>query len=81
VLPAILLAAALLPACTSPERLTAESLDCAMRDVEIVPSVFARKGSKTAWCATCAGKRYLCATNAERSRTVCKESVEGDGCL
>lgn len=76
-----LLAPVMLPGCTSPERLTSEALDCPMRDIELVPSTYSRRGTKTAWCATCAGKRYVCATNAERSRTTCTPSQPGDACL
>jgi len=46
-----------------------------------VRSVYQQRGTQTAWCATCKGKRYHCATNAERSHTVCMPSKEGDGCL
>ena len=67
-------------ACASPERLTAKAIGCATRDVDIVPSLFSRKGMETAWCATCKDKLYRCATNIERTRTTCMESREGDGC-
>ena len=78
---AMLLVFALLGACTTPDRLTADAIRCSVKDVQIVPSVYSQRGTETAWCATCKGKRYQCATNAERTRTVCQESREGDGCL
>jgi hypothetical protein len=77
----LLLVLAALSGCVTQDRMTADATDCAVKDVEIVPSVFSSKGTETAWCATCKGKRYQCATNAQRSRTVCRESREGDGCL
>jgi hypothetical protein len=77
----LLLALAALSGCVTQDRMTADATGCAVKDVEIVPSVFSSKGTETAWCATCKGKRYQCATNAQRSRTVCRESREGDGCL
>jgi hypothetical protein len=80
---ALVLAAAfaVLAGCASQDRLTADALNCRMGDVNVVPSEFQRRGSETAWCATCKGKLYQCATNAARSRTVCREAKEGDGCL
>ena len=83
--PPALAAAALLmfalSACKSPDRLTADAIPgCSVMDVTIVPSVFKARGTETAWCAMCKGKRYQCATSAERTRTVCRESTEGDGC-
>jgi hypothetical protein len=80
-LAAWLFALAELCGCTSPDRLTADALHCSTRDVEIVPSGFQRRGMETAWCATCKGKLYVCATNAQRSHTVCREAQEGDGCF
>jgi len=77
----LLLALAALSGCVTQDRMTADATGCAVKDVEIIPSVFSSKGTETAWCATCKGKRYQCATNAQRSRTVCRESREGDGCL
>ena len=78
----LLLVSLLLTAgCASQASMTAKALDCPSREVDIVPSVFTQRGTETAWCATCAGKRYQCATNAERSRTRCTLSKEGDGCL
>ena len=67
--------------CASKERLTANVTDCNLMEVKILPSVFQRQGVETAWCAQCKGKRYQCATNADRTRTECRESREGDGCL
>jgi hypothetical protein len=67
--------------CATPERLTAKAIDCGTRELEIVPSVYQQRGTKTAWCAVCKDKRYHCVTNAERSRVQCRESREGDGCL
>jgi hypothetical protein len=78
---ALLLVSALLCACATQDRLTADAINCSVSDVQIVPSRYSQQGSKTAWCATCKGKRYQCATNAERSRVVCQPSREGDGCL
>jgi hypothetical protein len=76
------LAGALLAAgCAGKSSLTAAATGCKSGDVDIVPSVFQQQGRETAWCATCGGKRYQCATNAERTRTVCMPSKEGDGCL
>ena len=72
---------ALLAACATKDRLTADAIKCPVSDVQIVLSVYSQRGTETAWCATCKGKRYQCATNAERSRTVCQASREGDGCL
>ncbi len=70
-----------LAGCKSPDRLTADAIPgCGVMDVTIVPSVFKDRGTQTAWCAMCKGKRYQCATNAERTRTVCRPSTEGDGC-
>ena len=81
-LPSMVVAAALLAAgCASQSNLTAKAIGCKSGDVDIVSSVFKQRGTETAWCATCAGKRYQCATNAERTRTVCVPSKEGDGCL
>jgi hypothetical protein len=76
-----LLALCALAGCASPDRLTADAIGCPVSQVDIVPSRFSSQGTRTAWCATCKGKRYQCATNAQRSRTVCKESTEGDACL
>ena len=81
-LASLLLAGVIVAAgCASQSRLTAKGTGCAIGDVDIVPSVFQQRGTETAWCATCRGKRYQCATNAERSRVMCSESREGDGCL
>ena len=81
-LSSMVVAAALCAAgCASQSNLTAKAIGCKSGDVDIVPSVFKQRGTETAWCATCAGKRYQCATNAERTRTVCVPSKEGDGCL
>ena len=81
-LSSVLLASALLASgCVSQSNLTTKAVGCKGSDVDIVPSVFKERGTETAWCATCAGKRYQCATNAERTRTVCVPSKEGDGCL
>jgi hypothetical protein len=79
----LLLATALaaLAGCASQDRLTADAINCRVADVSVVPSEFKRRGSETAWCATCKGKLYQCATNAARSRTVCREAREGEGCL
>ena len=78
----LLLASLLLAAgCASQSNLTAKAIGCSIGEVDVVPSVFKQRGTQTAWCATCKGKRYQCATNAERSRTVCAPSKEGDGCL
>lgn len=78
----LLLAALLLVAgCATQSKLTAEAIGCKTGDVDIVPSMFQRQGRETAWCATCGGKRYQCATNADRTRTQCVPSREGDGCL
>jgi hypothetical protein len=72
---------ALLAGCASQDRLTANAIGCSVMDVNIVPSVYKSQGTETAWCASCKGKRYQCATNAARSKVVCRESQEGDGCL
>lgn len=66
--------------CASQEKMTAEALQCGTREVTIISSRFSRMGSETAWCATCRGKVYRCVTNAQRSRTECAPSREGDGC-
>lgn len=77
---AIAFLAAALAGCASQERLTAKAVNCGTREVSVIPSVFSRKGTETAWCATCRGKVYRCATNAQRSRVDCQLSREGDGC-
>lgn len=69
-----------LTGCAGQERMTGREIGCATRDVTIIPSAFSNKGMKTAWCATCRDKVYRCATNAQRTRTVCTQSKEGDGC-
>ena len=66
---------------TSREALTAKAVGCATRHVNLVPSQYDRKGMETSWCATCKGKLYQCVTNADRTRSSCKESKEGDGCI
>ena len=71
---------ALLAGCASQEKLTAEAVQCGTREVSIIPSRFSRMGSETAWCATCRGTVYRCVSNAQRSRTECVPSREGDGC-
>jgi hypothetical protein len=76
----MLLAFGLLPGCVTQDRMTADAIGCPVRDVEIVPSAYSSRGTETAWCATCKGKRYQCATNAQRTRTVCQASRDGDGC-
>ena len=77
----MLVCACLLASCATQARMTAKATNCGTRQVDIVKSQFQRQGTQTAWCATCKGKLYVCATNAERSRVVCTESKEGDGCL
>ena len=77
----LLVCAAVLAGCATPERLTADAIGCGTRELEIVPSVYQQRGTKTAWCAVCKDKRYHCVTNADRSRVECRESREGDGCL
>ena len=73
--------AALLVGCgTSREALTGKAVGCSTRSVDLLPSEYDRKGMETSWCAKCKDKRYQCATNAQRTRTICKESVEGDDC-
>lgn len=69
-----------LAGCASQERMTAKEVGCGTREISIIPSSFSNKGMKTAWCAVCRDKVYRCATNAQRTRTVCTESKEGDGC-
>lgn len=69
----LLLAAATLPACTSQERLTAQATSCSTREVNILTSEFARRGSTTAWCAECKGKTYQCASNADQTKVHCRE--------
>jgi hypothetical protein len=76
-----LVCAAVAAGCATPTRLTAEAIGCGTREVDIVPSVYQQRGTKTAWCAVCKDKRYHCVTNADRSRVQCRESREGDGCL
>ena len=78
---ALLVASLAIAGCASKERLTAAATGCGLMKVTIVPSVYQRRGTETAWCAVCEGKRYQCATNADRTRTECRESREGDGCL
>ncbi|MCW5620940.1 MAG: hypothetical protein KIS79_07545 [Burkholderiales bacterium] len=77
---ACLAVAAALAGCASQERLTAKAVGCGTREVSVIPSAFSHKGMETAWCATCRGKVYRCATNAQRSRVDCQPSREGDGC-
>ncbi|MCC7548562.1 MAG: hypothetical protein IT532_12425 [Burkholderiales bacterium] len=81
-LPALAALAAVLSlgACATPEKMTAEAVQCGTREVSIIPSRFSRMGSRTAWCASCRGTVYRCATNAQRTRTECVPSREGDGC-
>jgi len=69
----LLLAAGWLAACSSQERLTAEATPCSSREVNIVTSEFARRGSTTAWCAECKGKTYQCASNADHTKVQCRE--------
>jgi hypothetical protein len=78
----VALGATLLGGCAgkSREALTGKAVGCSTRNVTVVPSEYDRKGMETSWCATCKEKRYQCVTNADRTRTVCKESTEGDGC-
>jgi hypothetical protein len=64
----------------SKEALTGRAVGCSTRSVDLLPSEYDRKGMETSWCAKCKDKRYQCVTNAERTRTVCKASVDGDGC-
>jgi hypothetical protein len=78
---ALLFAGLAIGGCASQERLTADAVGCGVMKVTIVPSVYQRRGTETAWCAVCEGKRYQCVTNADRTRTECRESREGDGCL
>ncbi len=66
--------------CATQEKMTAEAVQCGTREVSVIPSRFSRMGSQTAWCASCRGKVYRCATNAQRTRTECALSREGDGC-
>jgi len=73
-------AVAVLGGCASQEKLTADAVGCETREVSIIPSRFSRMGSETAWCASCQGKVYRCATNAKRDRVECQQSREGDGC-
>ena len=77
---AVLAAALLSGGCATQEKMTAEAVQCGTRDLKIIPSRFSRMGSQTAWCASCGGKVYRCATNAQRTRTECAPSREGDGC-
>ena len=74
------LAIAVLGGCASQEKLTADAVGCGTREVSVIPSRFSRMGSETAWCASCRGKVYRCATNAKRDRVECQQSREGDGC-
>jgi len=74
------LSVTVLSGCASQEKLTAEAVGCGTREVSIIPSRFSRMGSETAWCASCQGKVYRCATNAKRDRVECQQSREGDGC-
>ncbi len=71
---------ALLAGCASQEKLTADAVQCGTREVSIIPSRFSQMGSETAWCAICRGTVYRCVSNAQRSRTECVPSREGDGC-
>ena len=68
----MLIAAVLVAACTSQQRLTSDATPCSTKEVQIVPSEFSRSGSTTAWCAECKGKLYQCASTADRTRTQCK---------
>ncbi len=78
----VLAAVILVTGCgTSKEALTGKAVGCPTRDVNILPSEYARKGMDTSWCAACKNKRYQCVTNADRTRTSCKETNDGDGCL
>jgi hypothetical protein len=76
----LLAAAALLAACTSQSKLTANATGCSSRDVTIVASDFKREGIETAWCARCGTKLYQCATNADRTNVKCFEPREGGPC-
>jgi len=76
----VLACALMFSGCASQEKMTAESVQCGTREVTIIPSRFSRMGSETAWCASCRGKVYRCATNAQRTRVECSPSREGDGC-
>jgi len=77
----LLVTALCAPGCASQARLTADAIDCRVGKVKIVPSIYQRQGMETAWCAMCGEKVYQCATNADRTKTECRESREGDGCL
>jgi hypothetical protein len=67
----MLLAPVLSAGCTNQQRLSSDATPCSTKEVRIVPSVFSRNGTTTAWCAECKGKIYQCASTADRSRTQC----------
>jgi hypothetical protein len=77
----LLLCAAAIAGCATPERLTGEAVGCGTREVKLSPSVYQQRGTETAWCAVCKDQRYHCVTNADRNRVQCTKSREGDGCL
>ena len=77
----LLLAAATLAACTaSQEKLTASATSCSKGDVKILKSEFERQGVTTAWCASCEGKMYQCAGNADRTKVQCREIKADEMC-
>jgi hypothetical protein len=78
--PSIALLLCLAAGCASKDSLTAKAVGCKSSDVKILPSEYKRQGVETAWCAQCAGKRYQCVTNPERSKVQCVEAREGTTC-
>ena len=78
---ALLVIAVLLCACApSQEGLTARATSCSSRDVKILKSQFERQGVTTAWCASCEGKMYQCASNADRTQVQCRAIKEDEMC-
>ena len=78
-----LLVSVLLPVfvgCKTSSALTADAIDCAVTDVDIIDSEFKRQGVTTAWCARCKDKVYQCATTPERDRVECREPGPGSPC-
>ena len=75
-----LLLGAMLSGCKSPTALTASATGCGVTEVDIVDSVYAREGTTSAWCATCKGKLFQCASNPARDRVECRPATSPGPC-
>lgn len=75
-----LLLGAMLSGCKSPTALTASATGCGVTDVDIVDSAYAREGITSAWCASCKGKVFQCASNPARDRVECRPATRPGPC-